>query len=274
MVRPVWPIWKRCGRQPASTAAREAPDRGADDLGELLEDHEVLRALEAAAARHDDLGLGQLRQTRGGLLPALDQLHRLRRASSPSAARPAATRPPAAPPDGTRWAGAWRATASCSRSPSRAACPRRPAASPTSLPSSIASAVESADETRAEPRGQARHQLALPRGHRREDRAAATPWPPARRATGVQTSPRYGAQRRRSRGARRAWRPALRAASRPPAVALSVSQTASACPPACRRETRRLAEDLRHDLLRIALTIIFDDAPERARHALSLPLGC
>src|SRR5690349_1910385 len=25
MVRPVWPIWKRCGRQPASTAAREAP---------------------------------------------------------------------------------------------------------------------------------------------------------------------------------------------------------------------------------------------------------
>ena len=25
IVRPVWPIWNRCGRQPASTAAREAP---------------------------------------------------------------------------------------------------------------------------------------------------------------------------------------------------------------------------------------------------------
>ena len=25
MVRPVWPIWKRCGFHPASTAARDAP---------------------------------------------------------------------------------------------------------------------------------------------------------------------------------------------------------------------------------------------------------
>src|SRR5215475_12522883 len=48
---------------------------GPDDLGERLQDHEVLRPLEAAPARDHDLRLGQLGQARSRLLAPLDQAH-------------------------------------------------------------------------------------------------------------------------------------------------------------------------------------------------------
>src|SRR5215831_2329483 len=47
--------------------------RSADHSRELLEQDEVLGALEPPPARHDDLGLGQLGQARLGFLPPLDE---------------------------------------------------------------------------------------------------------------------------------------------------------------------------------------------------------
>ena len=73
MVRPVWPIWKRCGFQPGVDGRARGAHRGADDPGQLLEQHEVLGALEPAAARDDDLGLGELREARLRFLPPLDE---------------------------------------------------------------------------------------------------------------------------------------------------------------------------------------------------------
>src|SRR5690242_11990004 len=65
-------------RAPARVDRRaRGADRGAEHLGQLLEDREVLGALETTTARHHDLGLAQLRQARRGLLPPLHELHDL-----------------------------------------------------------------------------------------------------------------------------------------------------------------------------------------------------
>ena len=51
------------------------PDRGAQGLRQLFQDHVVLGALHAAPARQHDLGLGELGQAGGGLLAPLDERH-------------------------------------------------------------------------------------------------------------------------------------------------------------------------------------------------------
>ena len=67
---PVWPTWLLCGYQPASTAAREAPDGRAERVGERLDGAEV--AVRAAAAGDDDRRLGQVGAPALGLRLALD----------------------------------------------------------------------------------------------------------------------------------------------------------------------------------------------------------
>ena len=55
--RPVWPIWRAYGIQPASTTARVAPDDAAEQLRQLVHDAEALRAADAATADDDDARL-------------------------------------------------------------------------------------------------------------------------------------------------------------------------------------------------------------------------
>ena len=57
---PVWPTWNLCGYQPASVTARDAPDGGAEGVGQFLDDLEPVGGADAAAAGDHDRGLGQL----------------------------------------------------------------------------------------------------------------------------------------------------------------------------------------------------------------------
>ena len=260
-------------RPPARVDRRaRGAHRGADHLGQLLEDDEVLRALQPAAARDHDLGLGQLGQPGRRLLAPLDELHALGgRSSICGLLHLGGRRPPAARPAGRRWAAASPSTASSPTSSSRAACPRTPGASPRACRPRAASAMESADEPRAEPRGQPRHQLALPRRHRRRGSPAATPCPRARRAPGVHTSPRYGANAAFSSSQTR-LAPQLAELLQAPRAwpCRSATPPRPGCPSA--GEPRGLAQHLGHDLLRIALPIVLDDAPERACHGFGSPV--
>ena len=212
MVRPVWPIWKRCGRQPASTAAREAPtaapitlasDSRMTKFSGPLSPRPPETTISASASSGRPVADSSRRSTR---------LHARGRACvtagfSTVAVRPRAGRRRA----GTRWAGASPSTASSPTSSSRAACPRRPGRVATSLPPSSGEDGGVGGEPRAQARGQPRHELALPRGHRRRRWPAATPCCPARPAP-APTPPPGTARTPRSRTSRRAWPPTPRAA--------------------------------------------------------------
>src|SRR5262249_37250088 len=120
-----------------------------------------------------------------------------------------------------------------------------------------------------EPRGQARHQLPLARGNGREDRL--------RRLLGSQV----GEQRRPHLASIRSERGIL---EDPDSLGPELTELLHALrgglvgqphgfglASGLTRDARRFPENLRHDLLLISLTIIFDDAPECARHWLWLP---
>ena len=76
-VLPVWPTWVEYGYQPASTTARVAATAPPSALRERLDEREVVRTAEAAAARDDHVGVLDRRALR--LLVRLLEHRRLRR---------------------------------------------------------------------------------------------------------------------------------------------------------------------------------------------------
>ena len=230
MVRPVWPIWNRCGRQPASTAARDAPTAAPITLARDFEDDEVLGALEPAPAGDHDLGLGELGQAGGGLLPALHELQRGGRGGHARLLHRRAPRRAGRRPAGTRWDGAWRATASSPTSSWRGACPSRRDGSPPACrrPASARWSRRTAPRPAARPAAPSARAAACSRA---PGWPWATPCPPDRPATPPR--PRRDTARRRAPSSS-STRLAPHSASclSPASVALSVSHTASAWPPA------------------------------------------
>ena len=218
-------------RPPARVDGRaRGADGAADHLGQLLEDDEVLRPLEPAAAR---ARRSPPRSARAGPSSAssrrstsfmLSAGHRDR-----PGAPPATSRPPAAPPAGRR---SGRSVAShgafahviFDEQLARVHGPRRDQLAVLARRAPVESAASPAPSRAASRAISSRCRVVTGAEDRlRRLRAASSAM------TGVHTSPRYGANAAFSKSQMRLAPQLGRAASRPSGVALSVSHTASAC---------------------------------------------
>src|SRR5215468_8409040 len=227
MVRPVCPIWKRCGRQPASTAAREAPtaapitlasDSRMTKFSGPLRPRPPETTISASASSGRPVADSSRRSTRLMAAPG-----RVTAAFSTLAVAPA-------------WVSAGRNTLGrrvashgvFAQITFESSLPAYTGRVATSLPSSTASAMESA-EMPAPSLAAIRRKVRVLREH-----------------------DALGAPLRELRQARLA-----RLVGQPHRLGL---------PADLRSEPSCLAQHLGHHLLRIALPVVLDQAPERASH--------
>src|SRR5258705_3788435 len=241
--------------------------RGADHTPQLLEDHVILGPLHPTAARDDRLRFGQLGEPRRDFLAPLYELHLGggghhrgtldRRGLSglrfggtehvgPERRDPRRLRP--------RHLREKLARVDRARRDERVALERE--------------ADRIGGEAHAEPRGEPRHKLALATRHGREDRL--------RRLLGRELgggghphfapvrSERRVLEEQHSRGA--PLGELLQAG-----LARLVGEPHGLGPPG--RQPRGFADDLGHDLLRRAVSIVLDEAPEPVRHCSLFPFA-